>query len=373
MSDYGERIARLQQAMQAQGAAAAVFGPTDQMRYLTGWAEPGHERLLALFVPAQGDPALVVPAINAQHAAANPAGVRHIVGWEDAAGWHEAARDLLAPWVSGSTQKTAFLVDDDFASGHLLDLQAMFPALHYEAAGKTMSGLRAVKTEAELAALGAAAALIDTIYTETLGALKEGMTETDLQDFLYAAFKRHHTTPSFTPLICFGANGAMPHHHSGSTPLQRGDIVVIDIGCTSDGYCSDITRTVAFGEPRDPDAARVYAIVSQGHWAAREAIRPGVTGEAVDAAARQVITDAGFGREFIHRTGHGIGLSEHEAPYIVAGNTAPLQAGMCFSVEPGIYLPGRFGVRIENIVTVTANGVRSLNADAPKELPVIAT
>jgi Xaa-Pro aminopeptidase len=138
-----------------------------------------------------------------------------------------------------------------------------------------------------------------------------------------------------------------------------------------DSYCSDITRTVAFGRPADPAAPAVYEIVSQAHWAARDAAEPGVTGEQVDAAARKVITDAGYGPQFVHRTGHGIGLSGHEPPYIVGGNTAPLQPGMCFSIEPGIYLPGRLGVRIENIVTMTPDGVRSLNAEAPRQLRVI--
>jgi Xaa-Pro aminopeptidase len=372
MSDYAERIARLQAAMRKQGAALAVFGPTDQMRYLTGWAEPGHERLVALFVPAQEPPAFVVPAINAQHAAANPAGIERIVGWQDAAGWQPEARELLDAWRLDSQSDALLLIDDDLGSGHLLGLQSLLPGAHCIAAGATMSGLRQIKTPAELTALETAATLIDTIYTEALGELKVGLTEIELQEVIYAACKRHNTHPSFTPLICFGANGAMPHHHSGSTPLRHGDLVVIDIGCVADGYASDITRTVAFGEPSDPDAARVYEIVSHAHWAAREAIRPGVTGEAVDAAARKVITDAGYGPQFIHRTGHGIGLSEHEAPYIVAGNTASLLPGMCFSVEPGIYLPDRFGVRIENIVTVTAEGARSLNAEAPRQLRVVA-
>ncbi len=148
-------------------------------------------------------------------------------------------------------------------------------------------------------------------------------------------------------------------------------MVIIDIGCTWHNYCSDITRTVAFGEPSDPDAKRVYEIVNQAHWAARNAVKPGETCEAVDAAARNIIEQAGYGEYFVHRTGHGIGLSGHEPPDINTGVSTPLQPGMCFSIEPGIYLEGRFGVRIENIVTVTAEGGRSLNADAAQELRII--
>ncbi|HZP83312.1 MAG TPA: Xaa-Pro peptidase family protein [Chthonomonadaceae bacterium] len=370
MSDYAVRLERLQGAMRALGASLAVFAPSNQMRYLTGWAEEGYERLVALFVPAQGEPAFLVPAINAQHAEANPAGIRRVLGWHDAQGWQEEVKALLAEWGLAG-REARVLIDDELHSGHLLRLQARFPGLRCTPAGDAMARLREIKTGDELAALDAAAALIDAIYEEALGALTEGMTESELQDFIFAAFKRHNTTPSFTPMVCFGENGAMPHHATGATTLKRGDIVVLDIGCTWEGYCSDITRTFAFGEPRDLDAARVYEIVSQAHWAAREAAKPGVSGAAVDAAARRIITEAGYGAQFIHRTGHGIGLSDHEDPYIVAGNTVPLQPGMCFSIEPGIYLPGRFGVRIENIVTMTPDGVRSLNAEAPRQLPII--
>jgi Xaa-Pro dipeptidase len=370
MSDYVGRIARLREEMRAAGAEGAVFSASDQMRYLTGWAEPGHERLIGLFVPAQGDLVFVVPAMNAAQAQTNPAGVARVLGWDDATGWLEEARTLLQEW--GVNPGAAVLVDDELFSGHLLRLQAAFPALRWQAAGEAMTRLREIKTPDEIAAMDAAGKLIDTIYERALGELTEGMTETDLADFILAEIKKQSSRPSFAPLICFGANAALPHHHTGFARLKRGDIVIIDIGCVCDGYPSDITRTVAFDNPDDPDAARIYEIVSAAHWAAREAAKPGVTGAEVDAAARKVITDAGYGAQFIHRTGHGIGLSTHEPPDIVASNTAPLRPGMCFSIEPGIYLPGRFGVRIENIVTMTPDGVRSLNAEAPRQLRVIA-
>lgn len=368
MSDYAGRMAKLQAAMREQKAVLAVFGATDQMRYLTGWAEYGHERLVGLFVPATGEPVFLVPSMNAQQARANPAQLGRVLGWNDEDGWQSAAKTLLAEW---NVSNGLTLIDDELYSAHLLGLQSFAPGLCCISASETMTRLREIKTDDELAAMDAAAALIDNITEEAFGALREGMTEIDLQDVVYAAIKRHQTRPSFTPLVCFGANAAMPHHSSGLTELKRGDIVVLDIGCMWDGYPSDITRTVAFGAPADPDAAAIYDIVSRAHWAAREAAKPGVSGEAVDAAARQVITEAGYGEQFIHRTGHGIGLSTHEPPNIVKGNDKPLLPGMCFSVEPGIYLPGRFGVRIENIVTMTPAGARSLNAEAPRQLRIV--
>ena len=371
MNDYAGKIARLQEVMREEGIGLAVLSWTDQMRYLTGYVEGAHERFLALFVPAQGEAAFVVPSMNAQMAHTNPAGIGQVLGWTDGDTWQPAVQQLLAQYALADDAKV--LIDDELHSIHLLDLEKQFPTLHYEPAGVTLAKLRGVKTDAELASLEAAAILIDTVFEETVAHLHEGITETELQDFVRASIKRHHSTPSFPPLICFGTNGAMPHHHSDDTPLQKGDMVVIDIGCTWDNYCSDITRTVAFGEPGDEDARKVYKIVSDAHHAAREAVRPGAFCGDVDAAARNVIEAAGYGAEFFHRTGHGIGLSVHEPPNINTGSREALAPGMCFSVEPGVYLAGRFGVRIENIVTVTAEEGRSLNAEPSRELRIVGS
>ena len=369
MSDYSGRIARLQERMRTEGVSLTLLAGTDQMRYLTGWREGGHERFVGLFVPAEGEPAFVVPKMNAPQARETPAGIATVFGWEDHTGWQGEVETLLAGWGIG--MDSTILVDDELLSVHLLKLQGLCPGTTFQAAGDIMASLRQIKTEAELAAMQRAADMIDSIYAEALGWLHEGITEREFHDLILAAIKREGSRPSFSPLICFGANAALPHHHTGDTTLKKGDVVIIDIGCIWENYASDITRTVAFGEPTDPDAKHVYRVVSAAHLAARGFARPGVSGEATDAAARKVIADAGYGDYFVHRTGHGIGLSTHEPPYIVQGNADPLQTGMCFSVEPGIYLPGRFGVRIENIVTVTADGVRSLDADAPTELKIV--
>ncbi|NLH98471.1 MAG: M24 family metallopeptidase, partial [Chthonomonadales bacterium] len=170
--------------------------------------------------------------------------------------------------------------------------------------------------------------------------------------------------------VCFGPNTALPHHRTDATQLVAGSMVILDLGGCLDGYQSDITRTVAYGQVSD-EAAHIYDIVYEAHVAAMEAARPGVTCESVDAAARNTIAQAGYGPNFIHRTGHGIGLSTHEPPNLVEGDRTVLQPGMCFSDEPGIYLSGRFGVRIENIITITGTGSRSLNHPAPSRLPVL--
>ncbi len=367
--NYAGRIARLQAQMRTHKAALAILAGTDQMQYLTGWREGGHERFVGLFVPAKGAAAFLVPAMNARQALENHAGITEALGWRDEKGWAEQAQNLLASYSIGAGDIA--LVDNELHSVHLLALQGLAPGVIFQPAGQTMTALRQIKSDEELAALETAAKWIDVIFEETVAFLREGVSEREVADFVHAACKRYDTSVSFAPLICFGANGSHPHHHTGETKLRRGDTVIIDIGCLWEHYASDITRTVAFGEPADPDARKIYGIVSAAHHAARDAARPGSDGERVDAAARNTITAAGYGEYFVHRTGHGIGLSTHEPPDMVAGSLTPLAPGMCFSVEPGIYLPDRFGVRIENIVTVTADGVRSLNAEADRELRIV--
>lgn len=371
MNDYLERIARLQVLMRESGYDLAVISWTDQMRYLTGYLEGAHERMLALFLPANGEPAFVVPSMNSQAARQNPAGIARILGWTDAETWIPAAQQLLADYGFDGRDDLSLLIDDELHSVHLIDLQTLLPTAKYRASGELLAQIRGIKSPHELACMEAAAMLIDRIFEETVHELREGITEIELQDSVLAAIKRHRSAPAFKPLICFGANGAMPHHSSNETALKVGDTVIIDIGCTWENYCSDITRTVSFGEPSDPEAKDVYKVVNAAHHAGRDAVTPGVTCESIDVATRTVIDAAGYGDKFIHRTGHGIGISCHEPPNINTGSLVPLQPGMCFSVEPGIYLPGRFGIRIENIVTVTDTGVKSLNADASTELRVI--
>ncbi len=367
MNDYEVRITRLQAELSIDGTDGIILAGTDQMRYLTGWQEGGHERFVGLLIPLVGDPVFLVPAMKAEQARATPAGIANVVGWDDAAGWQEAAKSILDRWAGAKT----VLVDDELLSVHLLSLQALFPKLRFAAAGPLMCRLREIKTPDELGAMHRAAVMIDEIYEDCVAQLYSHMTELEFADMVLGAMRVRGSRPSFPPLICFGPNAARPHHHTGLRTLSPGDVVIVDIGCMVDGYASDITRTVSYCEPSDPDARKIYALVFEAHSAARARAVPGVTAESVDAAARDVIARAGYGEQFLHRTGHGIGLSVHEPPNIVKGCATELQPGMCFSVEPGIYLSGRFGVRIENIVTVTETGVRSLNAEPDREMRVI--
>lgn len=369
MSDYEQRIIRLQSALRGERASLAVISFTDQMRYLAGMVENGHERLLALLVPADGEPAFIVPAINAAQFTSNPAGIERIVAWDDATGPAPALAGLLDAYdVTGGD---TVYIDDELFAVHLLALQRVQPGLRCRPAGSLMAALRGVKSAEELDALQRAADLVDETVEDSWRHLRAGMTEREFAAVIARGYEQRGTFPAFDITVCFGEYSAIPHHRTSDRRLNPGDVVLVDTGCVADDYCSDVTRTVAFGEPADSAVIGVYALVNTAHHAARAAVRPGVPAEDVDAAARKVISDAGHGEAFNHRLGHGIGLSVHEPPNIVAGNRTPLKPGQCFSVEPGVYLPGRFGVRIENIVTCTETGCRSFNADAPAALRII--
>ena len=230
--------------------------------------------------------------------------------------------------------------------------------------------LRAIKDSRELELLAAAAAAVDVCAEEICGARFAGRSEREVGAVLASLLREHgHSRVDFT-VVGSGPNGANPHHELSDRMIEMGDMVVLDFGGVRDGYGSDITRTVHVGEPTDEER-EVYEVVRLAQQAGFDAVRPGAACEDVDRAARQVIIDAGYGEHFIHRTGHGIGLTVHEPPYMIEGETRPLTPGMCFSVEPGIYLDGRFGVRIEDIVTVTDAGGRRLNK-ASRELRTVA-
>ncbi|HSV74214.1 MAG TPA: Xaa-Pro peptidase family protein, partial [Chthonomonadales bacterium] len=312
MACYAERIAAAQRRMRESGAGALVVGPTDNMRYLTGWAEAGHERFLALVVTATGEPAFVVPAMNAAQARANPAGIARVRGWADETGW----RDDVAAVLGGSVgPDAALVVDEELHSVHLLGLQALYPGVPCRASSYLLGPLRAVKSQDEAEMLRRSAAATDAVYRQTLPVLRPGLSEAEVRDHVARGFSALGADAHFA-LVCFGANSALPHHRSGEARLAEGDVVVLDIGCRLDGYWSDITRTVSCG-PAPQGAEQDYALVHAAHRAAHGATRPGVTCESVDAAARGVIESGGCGALFIHRTGHGIGMSCHEDPYIV--------------------------------------------------------
>jgi D-alanyl-D-alanine dipeptidase len=354
-ADYEARMRRAANDAASVGLDGVMVGPGPDLTWLTGYTPTAiTERLTLLVLLADRAPILVVPALERPDAAtATGAPALQIVDWADGTDPYEAVTPLLP--ATGR-----FGISDSTWSLHLLGLQRGLPGTTYHALSPTMPMLRAVKDDNELARLAMAGAAADATFGEIVEVRFAGRRETDVAADLARLLREHgHQQVDFT-VVGSGPNGANPHHEAGPRVIEPGDAVVLDFGGLMHGYGSDTTRTVTVGGPT-AEVQEVHDIVRAAQQAAFEAVRPGVPCQEIDRVARRVITEAGYGEQFIHRTGHGIGVTTHEPPYMVEGEEQPLRPGMCFSIEPGIYLPGRFGVRIEDIVTVTDDGGRRLN------------
>jgi Xaa-Pro aminopeptidase len=353
------------------GLDLLVLTPGSDLRYLCGYSAHALERLTALAVPAAGEPFLVVPRLEAPMVAASPAGGLGL----DVRPWDETDDSfaVLAAEVTARLGRAParVAVGSRTWAEHALGVQRALPGSALELASPVLDRLRMVKTPAEVEELAAAGAAIDRVHARMGEWLRVGRTEAEVgADIAAAILAEGHVGVDFT-IVGSGPNGASPHHDVSDRVVAEGDVVVVDIGGeTATGYRSDCTRTYAVGAHPDAEVAEWYGVLRQAQAAATAGVRPGVTAEEIDGIARQVITEAGWGEHFIHRTGHGIGLDTHEAPYIVSGNRLPVRPGMAFSVEPGIYLAGRCGARIEDIVVCTEDGVRILN-DGPRDLVVL--
>ncbi|MFJ9261447.1 M24 family metallopeptidase [Streptomyces bacillaris] len=361
--DYRARMARAAESAGAAGLAGVVVAPGPDLVHLTGYRPVSTERLTLLVLRPGEEPVLVVPTLEAPDAAAaTGAPALALRDWTDGMDPYAVTAPLLG-------DRGRFAVSDNAWAMHLLGLQRALPGTTYTALTEALPMLRAVKDTAELERLAAAGAAADATYEEILKVRFSGRREADVAADL-AALLQHfgHSQVDFT-VVGSGPNGANPHHEAGTRTIERGDMVVLDFGGLKHGYGSDTSRTVHVGEPT-AEEQRVHDIVREAQQAGCAAVRPGVACQEIDRAARAVITEFGYGERFIHRTGHGIGVTTHEPPYMIEGEEQPLVPGMCFSVEPGIYLPGRFGVRIEDIVTVTEDGGRRLNATA-RELAIV--
>jgi Xaa-Pro aminopeptidase len=361
--------ARLDRARAAASAAdtdALLIAPGSDLRYLLGQAGGSFERLTTLVIPADGVPALVVPKLEAPGYGDIPfedLGIE-VLTWVDGDDAYRLVADHL-----GKPGRVA--VSDFTPALHVLALRSALGDAEQTLAGPIVRELRMRKDAAEIEALRQAGAAIDRVHARVHEWLRAGRTEAEVgADIAAAIVEEGHTEAEFV-IVGSGPNGASPHHDVSDRVIERGDVVVVDIGGPiAEGYNSDSTRMYSVGEPRHADVAATYAVLQEAQAAAVAAVRPGVTAEQIDAAARDIITEAGFGEFFIHRTGHGIGLDVHEEPYIIAGNELRLEPGMAFSVEPGIYQAGRWGARIEDIVVVTEDGVEALNK-RPHELIVL--
>ena len=364
---YAHRLRAAAAATADAGLAGLVITPGYDLRYLIGSRAQTFERLTALVIPPSGEPTIVVPRLelaSLKESAATELGIA-VRDWVDGDDPYRVVADALG---AGSGH-AAVAVTDSMPALHLLplaDVLGVVPVL----ATDVLRRLRMIKDGAEIDALRKAGAAIDRVHARVPEFLVPGRTEADVAaDIAEAIVAEGHSEVAFI-IVGSGPHGADPHHECSDRTLTEGDVVVVDIGGPYEpGYNSDSTRTYSIGEP-GPEVAQRYSVLQRAQRAAVDAVRPGITAAQVDAVARDVLAEAGLADAFVHRTGHGIGLSVHEEPYIVAGNDLLLAEGMAFSVEPGIYFPGEWGARIEDIVIVTADGALSVN-NRPHDLVVV--
>jgi Xaa-Pro aminopeptidase len=360
-----ERLERAQEAMRTRGIDGLLVGPSADLRYLVGYNALPLERLTMLVAPADGAPTLVVPELEEARAVECGADrYASLAIWSEAEDPIALVRRLLED--AGADRGTLALQDRLWTS-FTLSLQAALPDARWVAGREVMRRLRLRKSADEIQALHEVGAAIDAVHARVPDLLRPGRTEAEVGRDIAELILEDHDEVNFV-IVASGPNGSSPHHETGDRRLQTGDAVVVDIGGTRAGYCSDVTRDYAIGHV-PAGYAELHAVLERAQEAAVQAVRPGVTAESIDAAARELIADAGYGERFIHRTGHGIGIEEHEEPWIAPGNEEPVAAGMAFSIEPGIYLPGRFGARIEDIVIVTDEGAERVNHQ-PREVIV---
>jgi len=381
---FVERMTAARGLAERAGLEAILIGVGADLRYLAGYPAMPLERLTMLVIPAHGTTCLVVPRLEATPARLCPpaaTGDLPVVTWEEGDDAYAEVARLLDPagahhdGASADAEPIHIAVSDDLAARHLLPLQGHLPDARFSLASAVLRELRMVKDADEIALLTLAARAADRVVAQIAAGRLVGRTEADVSGEVRERLVAEGHDEAHFAIVGSGPNSASPHHEASDRVIGAGEPIVLDIGGSLGGYGSDITRTlwVTGGDPaRGPDERfrHLFAVLHGAQAAARAAVRPGIACESVDGAARRPIEAEGFGATFFHRTGHGIGLEGHEEPYIIGGNQEPLRAGMAFSVEPGIYLPGEYGARIEDIVVCGTDGPIELNR-ASRELYVV--
>lgn len=362
---YAERLSRLQAVLRQNEVSCLAAIPGANLRYLTGFNFHTSERPLVGFFPAEGTPALVLPALEmAKFADGGPYEVA-LFPFTDEGGPAEAFTGAAKALPEVSQMAVEYLV---MRVQELRLIQRRMPNAIIREAEPLMDALRMTKDAAEVAAMRKAIQITEDALQAVVATVEPGQTERSIAERLRIELLQRGGGPlPFPPIVLAGARAALPHGEPSDAVVEAGQVLLIDFGTTIEGYASDITRTFVIGGELSAAHQAAYAAVLAANQAGREAAKPGVTAQEVDRAARQAIVDAGLGEYFVHRTGHGLGLDCHERPYIVEGDETVLEPGMTFTVEPGVYLPGDIGVRIEDDMLVTEDGAESLTT-YPREM-----
>ncbi len=361
------RLNRLRDEILGYGLDGMALMPAFNMSYISGIHSHISERPILLFVPADDDPAIIIPNLEAMKAKAAGIPAERIFGWSDEEGYtiafqQAAARLELSDYLLGVESLQMRVLELDL-------LRRYAPGINITHADQVMAALRLIKDEDELAAVKRAVEVAESAMRRLLPQLRIGQTEKQIAAMLSQEMMDAGADSIAFVIVQSGPNSASPHGEPTNRPLQEGDLLLIDWGAFVDGYASDITRTFAVGEI-EPELRRVYEIVKAANQIGKSVCQPDASGQDVDRAARGVIEDSGYGDYFIHRTGHGLGMEIHEPPFMMEGNEQGMDAGTLITVEPGVYLPGRGGVRIEDDVVITTEGHRSLTS-FPRELITI--
>ena len=361
---YEHRLNSLRKTMQSEAVDLVALGPGAHLAWLTGVRPHADERPL-LFCITQSYAGFLMPVLEAESARQQTEELPFHT-WGDAEGPGKALRECLA--AAKADAASSIVLDETMRADFAALVQDALPDARRQFTASTMGALRMRKDDGEYQILKRNALIADTAMQKAWSEMRTDMTENDVAAIVRDSFKSSHAVPLFH-IIGTGANGAFPHHHTGETKLKQGDIVVMDIGGGQGGYSSDITRMASMGEP-PADYNNIHAIVEAAVQAAMAAAKPGVKAHVVDDAARTVITDAGYGELFMHRTGHGMGVEIHETPYITSSSQTVLEEGMVFSIEPGIYQAGKYGLRLEDIVILRADGAEVLS-ELSRELHIV--
>ncbi len=367
------KLARARALMHQHGLDFIVAGPSADLFYLTGVTSHTSERMTLFILPQEAPAYIVVPTFEA--ALLPPLSDEIVVRtWGEQDNPARLAAQLIASGANALPGGFACTIGvaDQLWSVFLLRLQAELPRAAFTSASAVLTPMRQIKDAGEIEKLRVSGQAADQVFDEMVKGPFIGRSEAEVGREIVERLRAKGLEVPGHAIVASGPNSASPHHHTGDRVIQAGDAIVLDFGGTVGGYYSDITRTVFAGEPPSPgsEELHVYGLVAAAQEAAVRAARPGLTCEKLDAVARNHFIEAGYGQYFTHRLGHGIGLDGHEPPYIVGGNSTPLQPSMAFSIEPGLYLPGKFGVRIEDIVVLGPEGAERMN-NAPREITVV--
>jgi Xaa-Pro dipeptidase len=370
VAEHRTRIARAQHLLGEHGLDALVLGPGTSLTYFTGAAWGLSERFFGAVLPRQGDPSWVVPAFEAARGAEQIRVGTDVRTWEE----HQSPYALLAQVLKDRRATGRIAVDEALPFAFADGLAQALPTARLESGVPVTSGCRIIKSAHEIALMRRANEITVRAWRAVFASLRPGLAQAEVAGWCREALRRQGMGGG--ALVLFGADAAFPHGTTKPQPLRAGEVVLIDGGGRLHGYTSDITRTAVFGARPTDRQRRIWDLVRRAQDAAFKAARPGVPCEDADAAARKVLTDGGFGPDYrylTHRVGHGIGMDGHEWTYLVRGNRTPLRPGMCFSDEPGIYVPGELGIRHEDIIVITETGAENLTkwSGTPEEPAVV--